>query len=100
MKPIRDQYTRQIARLLKAKDFKQAVRDDWWAAKGLFKMSGKHCACLTGIRAGMPGPTPKLSKAIMADVRIPLIPGDITPESLPAFAEWQRRLDREIRGKK
>ncbi len=56
---------------------------------------GLHCGCLTQIhddpdRYG--AWTPELTKEIVADDRIPTQPG-ITPENLPVFAEWQRKVD-------
>ena len=44
--------------------------------------------------------TPELTKAIRKDPRIPKLPKNITVADLPVFAEWQRRLDKEIRGVK
>lgn len=58
-----------------------------------------HCGCLTQVRKGiLPAQTPKLTAEIRADERIPCYPADITIEMLPVFAEWQRRLDRELGG--
>lgn len=54
------------------------------------------CACLTMIRNGWQGPTPELTTAIQSDDRLPCSPRQITPAHLPVFAEWQRRLDREL----
>ena len=51
------------------------------------------CGCLTQVRAGANGPSPQIEMAIRSDNRIPMDPGDITPEHLPVFAEWQRKLD-------
>ena len=52
--------------------------------------------CLTMIRKGnnYVAYTPKLTKAIRADKRIPKEPEDIELKHLPVFAEWQRKLDR------
>jgi hypothetical protein len=38
-----------------------------------------------------------LTKAIRADARIPEGPQWITVNDLPVFAEWQRRLDKELK---
>ena len=38
----------------------------------------------------------RLVAEIVADTRIPNRVEDITVESLPAFAEWQRNLDKEL----
>jgi len=64
-----------------------------------------HCygvGCLTQICGGHNGIpihacTSKLTNAIKADERIPLCKEEITLLDLPVFAEWQRRLDVEIR---
>jgi len=59
-----------------------------------------HCrGCLTEVRrwVGMPAETPELTKAIRADHRIPTNPDDISVDKLDVFAEWQRRIDRELR---
>lgn len=49
--------------------------------------------CLTQVRTGdYEAWTPELTAAIRADARIPLSPHDITVDSLPAFAEWQRAM--------
>lgn len=58
----------------------------------------RFCGCLTQVRNGDHAYTPALTAAIRADARIPGNDQQITIESLPVFAEWQRRLDREIRG--
>jgi hypothetical protein len=60
----------------------------------------KECGCLTTIRCN-PGErhawSDELTVAILGDQRIPLDARQIDTEHLPVFAEWQRRLDREIR---
>lgn len=56
-----------------------------------------RCGCLTQIRAGgRKGFTPNLTKDILEDERIPTGPCDITLSNLPVFAEWHRRLDKEL----
>lgn len=53
--------------------------------------------CLTQIRCGgWNAETVKLTLAIRADERIPDLSDGITPDNLHAFAQWQRRLDREL----
>lgn len=94
-----DQYDKQIERLLdgnpNAAVFGSRVWSDWLEGIGLFKMIGSYCGCLTQIRSNTLklGPTPELTAAIRADQRIPLSPIQITKESLPVFAEWQRKID-------
>lgn len=62
--------------------------------------SGGDCGCLTTIRCGDSrfalAWTKELTEAIRADERIPKDPDDITVEHLPIFAEWQRRIDKEL----
>src|SRR5512146_502339 len=53
----------------------------------------KNCGCLTEIRSGLRAQTDDLTAAIRADIRIPLSPKEITPDHLPIFAGWQRRID-------
>jgi len=60
-----------------------------------------RCGCLTEIRGGTKvGWTPELTDEIRNDGRIPSSPQGITVDDLPVFAEWQRRLDKELRKKK
>lgn len=61
------------------------------------------CGCLTLVRRGvddweMPQTawTPELAEAIRTDERIPTSDKEITLDHLPVFAEWQRRIDREL----
>ena len=62
----------------------------------LFVYTAPGCGCLTQIRYGKPAPTPELAREIGSDKRIPHLGRDITLLHLPVFAEWNRRLDREI----
>jgi len=55
--------------------------------------------CLTMVRAGLSAATEELTLAIRADARLPDDETKITVEHLPVFAEWQRRLDKELRGR-
>lgn len=69
---------------------------------------GKQCGCLTQIRLGYPrvgkvkgqipvvACTTALTQEIRRDKRIPTDPDKITLADLPVFAEWQRRLDKEL----
>lgn len=58
------------------------------------------CGCITMIKGGgYHAQTPEITAAIKDDPRIPEDVDDITPENLPVFAEWQRRLDRDLGGK-
>ena len=40
---------------------------------------------------------PDLTEEIRKDVRIPLFSDEIRVETLSVFAEWQRRLDKELK---
>src|SRR5438045_1488958 len=53
--------------------------------------------CLTMIRNGThSAATDKLTDAIAGDERIPLNVEGIAVETLPIFAEWQRKIDLEL----
>lgn len=59
----------------------------------------RSCGCLTAIRntpETYAAPSEELTLAIMADERLPGNPLHLGLEHLPAFAEWQRRLDKEL----
>ena len=117
-----DVYEQEIKRLVDL----PAARVVWsWEEAGpLFRFAtptgeyckrsdGKYCGCLTSIRRtvgtlGRVAWTAELTRQIGADERIP--PGiyeltgrwatmtrDERAEILQPFAEWQRRLDKEIR---
>jgi hypothetical protein len=59
---------------------------------------GERCGCLTQVAdKNSRAQTPALTKAIRADARIPKGPQWITAKDLPVFAEWQRRLDKELK---
>jgi len=66
---------------------------------------GDRCGCITQIREGRnEATTADLTAAIRADARLPSrirdiekLRGDELRAALQPFAEWQRRLDREIR---
>ncbi len=65
---------------------------------------GARFGCLTMIRFGRTttstyanqAATPELTAAIRADERIPADSISIKITDLPTFAEWQRRLDKEL----
>ena len=59
-----------------------------------------QCGCITQIRAGRVAYTPELTADIRADDTLPDRPDRITLEHLPRMAEWQRKIDRAIRGDK
>lgn len=55
------------------------------------------CGCLTQVRnRDCVAWTEELTQAIQADDRIPGDVVRITAEDLPVFAEWQRRIDKEL----
>ena len=66
------------------------------------RADGEKCGCLTMVRGlskiGGVAWTDALTEEIRTDERLPKSGSEITVEHLPVFAEWQRRLDREIRG--
>jgi len=80
------------------------IRDTWRypfdsRAGCLFNYAAPGCGCLTQIARMSSDGVPHrddLTEAIRADSRIPRRSIDITVESLPVFAEWQRRLDVEL----
>lgn len=113
---INDTYEQEVQRLA---DYSWNQLDEAWIkATPLFKFCNEdgdipdECGCLTQVRCGMrPAATPELTEAIRADERIPrnteqiYINGwnrknrDERVELLRVFAEWQRRIDKEIRDK-
>ena len=109
-----DKYDRAIAYLT---EFPEAIGDAWssdgdspgWPLFQYATPDGKigardnrTCGCLTTIRFGHDKDfgsvawTDELTAAILADERIPRLIGDVTLAHLPVFAEWQRRIDREL----
>jgi hypothetical protein len=64
---------------------------------GVHGYNGTNAGCLTQVHSGYRvGCTEELTKAIREDMRIPMGVRDVTADSLPVFAEWQRRLDKEL----
>ena len=56
-----------------------------------------ECGCLTQVHSrSQKACTVALTDAIRADSRIPDWPREMEPHHLATFAEWQRRMDREI----
>lgn len=60
------------------------------------KSDSSLSGCLTLVRLGMRACTPELTRAIRSDDRLPQIGERTTVADLPVFAEWQRRLDRDL----
>lgn len=57
------------------------------------------CGCLTQIRSGNGGSWARgaiCTAEIRSDTRIPDVISDVGVEHLPVFAEWQRKLDKEL----
>lgn len=121
MNEEKDKYDRAIEILLTAEDFKKAVSKAWFQPNHqpsgcLFQFVQPNenwrkkqqypdlIGCLTTIRGGLSisgfylrACTDELDQAIRADERIPTTWNDVTPENLSVFAEWQRKIDREVR---
>ena len=58
---------------------------------------GRYCGCPTLIVGrSFRAWTDELTVAIRADQRIPKNPDNITIDHLSIFAEWQRRIDKEL----
>lgn len=60
--------------------------------------NNRFCGCLTQIRGSMQkfAYTKELTKAIRNDSRIPQCIEEVTLEHLEVFAEWQRKIDKEL----
>jgi hypothetical protein len=71
--------------------FRMASRRESWSPPS-------NIGCLTMIRSDRKyrAQTLELTDAIRLDTRIPCSSRDVTVNDLPVFAEWQRRLDREL----
>jgi hypothetical protein len=58
------------------------------------------CGCLTQVALGEEEAyTDDLTQKIRSDHRIPTKPEDITVNDLEVFAEWQRKIDKELNRK-
>lgn len=57
---------------------------------------GDFCGCLLMVKSGDPAWTRELTEAIRADESIPKTGNNITVSHLPIFAQWQRRIDKEL----
>lgn len=63
-----------------------------------WRNDGKACGCLSMICGNdYHAWTDELTEEIRGDDRIPKTGSDVRVEHLPVFAEWQRRLDLELR---
>jgi hypothetical protein len=111
-----DKYDRRIASLLEDDpdddELTARIHADWIRGSSLFAFvrgtyadcytkgcDGNPCGCMTQIKlepSKYDAPTRELKEAILADDRIPNDPMSITRELLPVFAEWQRRIDKEL----
>lgn len=86
--------------------FGYCCRSDEWdpniVAKALGTDGFVTCGCLTQVRRSKTRSAPyvagtaDLTREIQDDDRIPDAPSHISVEDLPVFAEWQRRLDKEL----
>lgn len=102
---MKDKYDEAMAYLF---EHPEEIRDAWadpydhvagclfqYATRGkpgIFEGFG----CLTMVRGVCRAATQELTAAIRADERIPRSVEDATADTLPVFAEWQRRLDKEL----
>lgn len=106
-----DKYDLEVERLTKNPEF---IYDSWNDAEPLFQVAARNThrnyGCLTQIRQEIEiyskgivheyhAQTSELTKQIRNDERIPKNPKDIKVEDLPVFAEWQRKLDKELNRK-
>jgi hypothetical protein len=103
-----DKYDLEIERITKAVDNgdSEAIWGAWFHATCLFQFASrsgrtkKSIGCLTMIRHNpkrFHAETEALTEEISKDERIPKNENGITIKTLPVFAEWQRRLDKELR---
>lgn len=113
-----DKYDEQIQKLtsLDEKERRQNIRDDWLNGTGIFQFctpEGKNtpynngylseAGCLTMVHSwgyfvyDSEGVNSKLTEQIKLDPRFCDIGNVKTKDQLEVFAEWQRRLDKEIR---
>ena len=123
MEQPRDKYDDEIDALMVYADdddlWRKQVRRSWELATPLFavvgggKIAGDNVqcrGCLTQIRmtaqtrfqdhtyvAVVGGRRHPITEEIRNDTRIPATVEEIRPHHLPIMADWQRRIDREIR---
>lgn len=103
-----DIYAQEIKRLKNATSTE--LWNEWCAASPLFRFvtphndcseqrfDGKLCGCLTSVRRPENVAwTTKLTQEIKRDKRIPVSPRNLKPKHLPVFAEWQRKIDKELK---
>ena len=113
-KKPRDVYDLEVDRLTKVYEeeglqaFRSAVCTSWGDAEPLFSFCtptgnstapGTECCfgCLTTVHNGAHFAwTPAITQSIRDDERLPNYDDQIEPHHLPIFAEWQRRLDKEL----
>lgn len=77
--------------------FQFAMRDGFYGSN---QSDPNSCGCLTQVKnKERRAETEALTTAIRNDVRIPSTHGAITVRNLHVFAEWQRRLDKELNRK-
>ena len=103
-----DKYYKAVQYLTK---HPEKIKDAWnfpftFSSGCLFNYAGdtknSGIGCLTQIRKNEDGhvsvnaETPELTEEIRKDKRIPKNPKYIRVKHLPVFAEWQRRLDKEL----
>ena len=108
MIPVKDKYDVAIEYLCKhPREIRKAWGNPDKHTEGcLFQFAEKNsdeieseCGCLTMIRShkfAVVVGRPDLTKEIRNDDRIPNGPSGITTDNLHVFAEWQRRLDKEL----
>lgn len=101
----RDRYDDEVNRLT---NNPRLIRESWDYAEPLFQhvqhvarpRANFVCGCLTQVASKIfEAATPELTEAIQKDERIPKSVEFITVEHLPLFAEWQRRIDKELKRK-
>lgn len=104
---IKDKYDRQIDELTRTyrdygkEAFKSKVYDEWGDAVGLFQEASRSArndslfGCLTMVKGGnYISQFADITKMIIKDPNIPRDPDEITLESLPHFAKYQREIDK------
>ena len=105
----KDKYDRQIDELIEFRKnhgeeaFRTKINDQWGDAVGLFKKASRsmhndaYIGCLTMIKCGFDDYESQfddITEMIKNDPNIPRDPVEITLESLPHFAKYQREIDK------